>query len=55
MNETDKLIILVAIYRAQVKFLLDNFVSTDNVPTKFWMELMDKYAAKQAKSEDNME
>ena len=44
--DTEELIILASTYRAQVKYLLDNFVSTENVPTEFWMEIMDTYAAK---------
>ena len=45
----EKLIILMLTYRAQVEYLLDNFVSTENVTTEFWMDIMDRYAAKQIK------
>jgi hypothetical protein len=52
MSKEEKLIIAALTYRAQVKYLLDNFVSTDNVPTEFWMEIMDKNALQQVIDKD---
>ena len=55
MSDKEKLIILVNIYRAQVKYMLDSFVSTENASTEFWMEIMDTYAIEQVIDKERVE
>lgn len=50
MNTDSKLIIMTAVYREQVRYLLDNYVATDEVTADDWMKIFDQEAIRYVES-----